>query len=128
MCIDDGEEFFNNSEVYASECVPLTLGRWRSQLHGNQGFIFQNGNVDLASFDEDGNPVADKKPKFPFEIEFIPNREILRATDSNSRFYKQLVENSKEIKEGEILFTVKARGIDTNTGFFTDYEEIGHIL
>ena len=64
---------------------------------------------------------------FPFDLEFIPNRDILKSTDSSSRFYKQLVENSAEINAGDVLFTVMARNIDPSTGELNDFEEIGLI-
>ena len=64
---------------------------------------------------------------FPFDLEFIPNRDILKSTDSSSRFYKQLVQNSADINAGDVLFTVMARNIDPSTGELNDFEEIGLI-
>ena len=51
---------------------------------------FINGHIDLASFDQDGvHPVPyEEWPKYPFDLEFVPNREILAPTDGTDRFYK----------------------------------------
>ena len=61
------------------------MGRWMSQVFpgngNNAGLIYQNGSLDLASFDQNGNAVTDKEPVFPFELDFIPNRRVLKWTD-----------------------------------------------
>ena len=127
MCISEGEWFFNHSEVHKTECAPLTMGNWMSMVDERHGMIYQNGNIDLASFAEDGTPVANKQPIAPFDIIFVPNRSVLGSTNSSSRFYKQLVANSQSIKENDVLFTVKARAFDPETGKLTGYEEIGKV-
>ena len=58
----------------------------------------------------------------------MPNRAILGQTDSSSRFYKQLVENSVDIKLDDELFQVEARTFDPETGEMTEFEEVGKIL
>ena len=90
--------------------------------------IYQNGNLDLATFDQDGNSVKYKNIKFPWDLEFVPNRDILKPTNFRARFYKQLVKKSKDINVDDILFTVRGRSIDRMTGQLSEFEEIGHIL
>ena len=44
--------------------------------------IYQNGNLDLATFDQDGNSVRPyKKIRFPWDLEFVPNTDILKPTN-----------------------------------------------
>ena len=88
---ESNDWFLDNSKIHQSECEPLSMGRWMSQVFpvntkSNAGLIYQNGNLDLASFDKNGNAYAE--PVFPFELEFVPNRNVLKWTNSNSRWYK----------------------------------------
>ena len=83
MCLaEDGSEIFNTSKVVEGECGPLSMGRWMSQV-GNK-MIYQNGSVDMATWDEDGNRPDDEKVKYPFEIKFVPNRRVLTPTNGDS--------------------------------------------
>ena len=50
-------------------------------------------------------------------LEFVPNREILQPTTGQSRFYKQLVNKSKNIKEDDLLFTVIGYGLGDDFSF-----------
>ena len=89
VCLDeDGAAVFNASKLVKEECGPLSVGRWMAQVGKRHQFI--NGHVDLASFDQDGiHPVPyEEWPKYPFDLEFVPNREILAPTDGTDRFYK----------------------------------------
>ena len=126
-----GESFFqnylNHSKIHKTECAPTAMGPWMSQADTKNGFIFQNGNLDLASFDENGVPALDKDAKFPFDLEFVPDRQTLIPTDSSSRFYKQLVQNSLSIQPGDRLFTVMGRAINDD-GTLSNFEEIGEIV
>lgn len=61
-------------------------------------------------------------------IDFVPNRELLKSTDSSSRFYKQLVNNSETIKNGDLLFTVIGYGLGDDFSFSGEPEEIGYIF
>ena len=75
--------------------------------------IYQNGNLDLATFDQDGNSVKPyKKVRFPWDLEFVPNSDILKPTNHRMRFYKFLVKKSRNINIDDILFTVRGRAID----------------
>ena len=87
--------------------------------------MYQNGNLDLASFDKNGNSYAE--PVFPFELEFVPNRNVLKWTDSSSRWYKQLVENSQDIRKGDVLFTVRARAVNWDGTLQQSWHKIGFI-
>lgn len=100
------------------------MGRWMSQVDDH---IYQNGNVDLATFNQDGERTPNSELIIPYELEFVPNKEVLLATDGSDRWYKQLVENSQEIEEWDVLFTVRARGIDDD-GTLSDFETIGEIV
>ena len=126
MCINEEEDWiFNHSEIHRSECTPLSMGRWMSQVNG---LIYQNGNLDLASFDQNGNPAPNKRPKFPLDLEFIPNRSVLKRTNGNNRFYKQLVNKANNnVSPGDVLFTVNAREIQDD-GTLSDFQEIGNII
>ena len=72
---------YDDTTVWKSECSPLTMGRWMSKTDLDNGFIYQIGNVDIASFNEDGGQHPRKEAVFPFELKFVPNREILIPTD-----------------------------------------------
>ena len=126
MCLaDDGSEIFNTSRVVEEECGPLSMGRWMSQV-GNK-MIYQNGSVDMATWDQDGNRPEDEKVKYPFEIKFIPNRDVLTPTNGDSRIHTQLSQNSLNILPDTKLFTVEARPV-LSDGTFGDFEKIGEIL
>ena len=82
----------------------------------------------MASFDQDGNPAPDKRPKFPFDLEFVPNRGVLKRTNGNNRFYKQLVNKANNnVSPGDVLFTVRAREIQDD-GTLSEFFEIGEII
>ena len=126
MCLaDDGSEIFNTSRVVEEECGPLSMGRWMSQV-GNK-MIYQNGSVDMATWDQDGNRPEDEKVRYPFEIKFIPNRDVLTPTNGDSRIHTQLSQNSLNIATDALLFTVEARPV-LSDGTFGDFEKIGDIL
>ena len=44
--------------------------------------------------------------RFPFELEFVPNTDVLGSTNDESVWYRQLVENSENIGEDDVLFEV----------------------
>ena len=58
----------DRSQVYAGECGPQTAGRFNAQ---STKFIFQNGSVDMALYDQDGQ--EPEWPVFPFKMTFVPN-------------------------------------------------------
>ena len=118
------EEVFNHSKVFKGECTPLTMGRWMSQVDGH---IYQNGNVDLATFNQDGERTPNEELIIPYELEFVPNMDVLTPTDSESRWYKQLVQSSQSINEWDVLFEVRARGMDAD-GTLSNFETIGEIV
>ena len=126
MCLaDDGSEIFNTSRVVEEECGPLSMGRWMSQV-GNK-MIYQNGSVDMATWDEDGNRPDDEKVKYPFEIKFVPNMKILTPTNGDSSINQQLAQNSLNIRRGSRLFTVEGRPV-LEDGTFGEFEKIGIIV
>ena len=98
-CSDSG--VLDRSQVWSGECGPQTAGRWNAE---STKFIFQNGSVDMALWDQDGN--EPDWPVFPFKMDFIPNPDLV-ATTGDSRFYSQMVEGgSAEIPADTLLYTV----------------------
>ena len=91
----------DRTTVYPSECGPMTVGRWLNQA---TTFIYVNGNVRMAEYDENGNKF--EKPVFPFQLKYVAN-PALKPTDGNSRFYDQLIhDGSAEIPDNTLLYTV----------------------
>ena len=74
LCRSEDQDIFDHSKVHKSECAPLSMGRYMNNATTSKQ-IYQNGNIDLAHFDQDGNPAI--KPKFPMILKFVPNRELL---------------------------------------------------
>ena len=69
-------------------------------------FVFQNGNLDLAEYGEDGQRVTN--PNMPFFLRFVP-RSNLPVTDGNSRFFEQLNDQgTNPIPADATLFDVMA--------------------
>ena len=89
--------------------------------------IYQNGSVDMATWDEDGNRPDDEKVKYPFEIKFVPNMRILTPTNGDSSINQQLAQNSLNIRRGSRLFTVEGRPV-LEDGTFGEFEKIGIIV
>ena len=57
----------------------------------------------------------------------MPNTDVLGSTNGDSRFYKQLVDNSATINEGDKLFDVYAKTFNAD-GTMDDFEMLGEIL
>ena len=89
--------------------------------------IYQNGSVDMATWDEDGNRPDDEKVKYPFEIKFVPNMKVLTPTNGDSSINQQLAQNSLNIRRGSRLFTVEGRPV-LEDGTFGEFEKIGIIV
>ena len=79
------------------------MGRWMAQTGDH---IYQNGSSDLAGFNQFGERTPAGEMRYPFELEFVPNTDILGSTNDESVWYKQLVENSENIGEDDVLFEV----------------------
>ena len=99
----DSWDFFANPfgthlPAFEGECGPKTIGKFNAQA---TTFVFQNGNLDLAEFNEDGTQV--ENPDFPFFIKFVP-RAGLPVTDGTARFFEQL--DGDAIPAGTTLFDV----------------------
>ena len=124
ICLSSGAELYDHSSVNSDECAPLSMGRWMSQVDQH---VYQNGSSDLAGFDQTGAKTPTAQLKFPFELEFRVNRTKLVSTDNSSPWYKQLVANSANISENDVLFDVYARAIDDD-GTLSDFEMIGEIV
>ena len=62
-------------------------------------------------------------------LEFVPNKNVLKKTkNKKQQWYKQLVAKSKNIQEGDLLFTVIGYGLGDDGSFSGEPEEIGKIL
>ena len=99
-CSDTG--VLDRSYIGAGECGAMTAGRLNAT---STKFIFQNGSVDMALWDQEGN--EPDWPVFPFKMDFIPNPDLVATTGEDGRFYSQLSEGgSAEIPADTLLYTV----------------------
>ena len=86
----------------------MSAGRWLSQT---TKFIFANGNIRMAEYDQDGNFAA--SPHFPFRLKFVAGDAVAgdnaTSTNGDSRFYKQLIEGGRaQIDKDIVLYSVWA--------------------
>lgn len=99
-----GNDFVNHIPDFTENevCLPQTIGLFNARA---TPFIFQSGNLGLATIDQAGIEIDADKVKFPWQLKFSPVAANLPQLDENKRFFDTL---PQAIVSGTHMFDVLA--------------------